>query len=949
MALLMAVKEWDFKRAAQAVERHLGLPSTISPQRAPGAPSSLQEPASPPPGSITLARLPEPLPEAPPDHLPAGHKLTYGPDQWTEWEDGSRPGKDGQLKSKGERPRHRDASGKIQYSAGSDPWSLFGAELLHHAQGQWIAAAEGPKCARWLQAGGLVAVSQPGHDHKDQSIQRRFRDLLSAGVAGMLYLSDHDDTGRNKADQLARCAAAVGFPFMHLPAVAAWTDIPEKGSIDDAPGTAAERVAAIEQAIAQGKPKPLVVEQQQEPGEQRGQRDPKTKKELQDFLSRRHTFERDELLDLPVIDGEHVSARFIPRYDQFLADRYGLEFHPRTAEGVLRYLCDRSPFNPVARYLQAAAVSTEARLLSLQEIGHAFGIADEDIVSLDALARHLVGALKRGLQPGYKHDQVLILSGGQGFLKSEAITALVPHTGWTDSESGVPKFEEWPFLIRLSSCWQFVFDECDRMLRGKHSSEVKGLVTRRHDQWARKGETEKTNHPRRCVMWGTTNEEHGILNDPTGVRRIWIAFVQHPCNPGWIARNRDSIWATVMTWASAGGINFYPQGDPLEAALRERAWAASFESVYAPQLHLALDALPVRDGFAGITQHDLVLRALGKNLEGICDRRERLDLIEEVSRAVTAANFTTHGGQWRWRKQRKRYGLPNAVAGFEPVPSSENPARAAAAGDHLPAGFLVEPEIPVSTCAGLVPTPRHGHSPWGATEVRDCADRVKEKEVLPREGQTDRSQIRPSVRLTPSPREYLQKVDTPDTVADSPSSPMEVTVSTPPHRPAQGSAQHPNQPTSAAGSGLSPPPAAPSTSKLMAAQNNATSTTMHRPSSLMALVRDRADAEGNQVEALPQIATADDQPQGAIPDEPPPAGESPAPSPGAEAPLRFDEGDLVDVFAEGPQEWLPGYRIAAVEKTTQGVKVRVKEVEGVDWRILSADQIRRHTDHRQAA
>ncbi|MCP9823904.1 hypothetical protein [Synechococcus sp. EJ6-Ellesmere] len=221
------------------------LPRSVCTARRKPAP---RPPAPAPlPDQITLARLPEPFPAAPPDHFPQGHRIAYSDTQWTQWEDGTRTGRDGQIKSKGERPRHRDASGETVYSA-SDPWPLFGAELLHHAQGQWISAAEGPKCAQWLQAGGLVAVSQPGHDHKDASIRRRFEELQAAGVAGMAYLSDHDDTGRKKAAQLALEAAAVGFPFLHLPAAAVWPGIPDKGSIDDAPGDADDRVAAVEAA-----------------------------------------------------------------------------------------------------------------------------------------------------------------------------------------------------------------------------------------------------------------------------------------------------------------------------------------------------------------------------------------------------------------------------------------------------------------------------------------------------------------------------------------------------------------------------------------------------------------------------------------------------------------------------------------------------------------------------
>ncbi|MBE9172559.1 bifunctional DNA primase/polymerase [Cyanobium sp. LEGE 06143] len=510
---------------------------------------------------------------------------------------------------------------------------------------------------------------------------------------------------------------------------------------------------------------------------------PKTKREIQLFLSELHTFEHDELLDLPVIDGSHVSAGFIPTYDQYLADRYRLEVHPRTAEGVLRYLCSRSPFNPIERYLQTVAARTETRLLTIQEIGKAFGIDAGDEVSLDALARHLVGAVKRGLQPGYKHDAVLILSGGQGFGKSEAIAALAPQRGWVDSDSSVPIFEGWPFLIRLAHCWHFVFDECDRMLRGKHSSEIKGMITRRFDQWARKNEKEKTEHPRRCVLWGTTNEEHGILNDPTGVRRFWIALVRHRCDPGWICQNHDSIWATAMAWAKAGATNYCPPGHPVEQALAERAWSASFESPLAPRLHDALNSLPVTEGFPGISQQELIHRALKEDLAGIRNKRERDDLVGEVARTITAAKFTSHGGQWRWEKGRRRFGGRNPVAGFFPVPAA---AEAQACEATARTSFLDEPSVPVPTCADGVPEGRHGHSPWGAVDLKDCADRADQKERYTEQNVPEMESDDHHHSEGKPPCVVAKKVGTVGTDAEIPSSAVEVTVPTPAAQSARG-------------------------------------------------------------------------------------------------------------------------------------------------------------------
>jgi archaellum biogenesis ATPase FlaH len=124
---------------------------------------------------------------------------------------------------------------------------FFEKEALKHGQGQWISEAEGEKCAAWLRAGQLVAVSQPGHDHKVDSITMRYKKLKEAGVLGIAYLADADATGTRKAQQCASAALAVGLLFKIAQAQDVWpADMVSGGSIDDAPGTAAERVAKFE-------------------------------------------------------------------------------------------------------------------------------------------------------------------------------------------------------------------------------------------------------------------------------------------------------------------------------------------------------------------------------------------------------------------------------------------------------------------------------------------------------------------------------------------------------------------------------------------------------------------------------------------------------------------------------------------------------------------------------
>ncbi len=211
--------------------------TTLRQAPAPAAPQ-------PPPirGPIVLARLKPPCKE-PPAHLPDGLRITYSASQWV------RVNRDASGE-KAHKPWHVSADGREVIGRGPNPWPLWReAEALEHGPGHWIAEAEGEKCGAWIRAAGLVAVSQPGHDHTPASIETRYRRLVDAGVAGVLYLADHDATGQAKADRCAAAAAAVGLPLLVLPAAEVWPGLPAGGSIDDAPGSAAERAAALVAAI----------------------------------------------------------------------------------------------------------------------------------------------------------------------------------------------------------------------------------------------------------------------------------------------------------------------------------------------------------------------------------------------------------------------------------------------------------------------------------------------------------------------------------------------------------------------------------------------------------------------------------------------------------------------------------------------------------------------------
>ena len=206
------------------------------------ATSSSPKPA-PITGPIELARC------QPVDFDPANHSWRYSSIQGTKRVDDP--------KGKSFVPHHLIEQ-EWQRGAGPDPWPAYREADAIKAAGCWVLETEGEKCADIVRAGGRVAISQPGHAHKVVQIQDRYQRLVNDGVLGIVYLEDNDEGGRKRSQQSEDAAAAVGLPLLVLPATEVWPGLPEKGSIDDASGTAAERVAALEAAI------PAAIQRQQQ-------------------------------------------------------------------------------------------------------------------------------------------------------------------------------------------------------------------------------------------------------------------------------------------------------------------------------------------------------------------------------------------------------------------------------------------------------------------------------------------------------------------------------------------------------------------------------------------------------------------------------------------------------------------------------------------------------------
>ena len=211
-----------------------GAVFTLDKPRSNGSQQPIRPPRSRNCNTIELARLPQPI-------TSTNRTFAYSPTQ--------RVLRTDTATNKRCACEHHDGK-RWRAGAGPDAWPAWHeAEAIEHGRGRWIIEAEGEKCAGIVLAAGVVAITQPGHAHKPEQIEPRYERLQAAGVAGVAFLADNDDAGAHRAEQASQAAAAIGMELLVLPAAEVWQGVPKGGSIDDAPGTAAEQIEALAAAI----------------------------------------------------------------------------------------------------------------------------------------------------------------------------------------------------------------------------------------------------------------------------------------------------------------------------------------------------------------------------------------------------------------------------------------------------------------------------------------------------------------------------------------------------------------------------------------------------------------------------------------------------------------------------------------------------------------------------
>ena len=218
--------------------------------------------------------------------------------------------------------------------------------------------------------------------------------------------------------------------------------------------------------------------------------------------------------------------------------------------------CHRNKINAVQDYLKGLPEwdgVPRVETLYIDDLGAA------DSAYTRAVARtSLTAAVARAMIPGIKYDYMPVLAGPQGLGKSTLLRLLAPK--WFNDS--LTTFDGKDAYETIQGSWIMELAELVGMSKAD-DNKIKQFLSKQEDIFREPYGRRTGRYPRRCVFFGTTNEEE-FLRDHTGNRRFWPVEcgVQQPAKSVFteLAANVPQIWAEALTlWHNGEKLYLLPE------------------------------------------------------------------------------------------------------------------------------------------------------------------------------------------------------------------------------------------------------------------------------------------------------------------------------------------------------------------------------------------------------
>lgn len=243
----------------------------------------------------------------------------------------------------------------------------------------------------------------------------------------------------------------------------------------------------------------------------------------------------------------------------YIETRYGISSR-RSIDEALTIVAHKNAINPVRDYLMGLSWDKQTRVATM--FTDYLGAKNSEYTQTVAV-KCMAGAVARALEGGVKYDYMPILTGKQGIGKSTFLANL-GRDWFTDS---LTTFDSKTGAELIQGKWIAEVGELAALK--KHEIEVvKQFITRTSDRYRAAYGRRAEDRKRRCVFFGTSNEDE-FLSDITGNRR----FLPIACGA---VKPKLNVWEDMpgvvdQLWAEAAVM--YRQGTPLYLSAAEEKTA----------------------------------------------------------------------------------------------------------------------------------------------------------------------------------------------------------------------------------------------------------------------------------------------------------------------------------------------------------------------------------------
>ena len=251
----------------------------------------------------------------------------------------------------------------------------------------------------------------------------------------------------------------------------------------------------------------------------------------------------------------------------YLERVYGL-YTPSKLKGILLTIAAERSYHPIRDYFDSLPAWDGVPRVDTLFIDY---LGSADTAYTRAIARKMmVAAVARIYEPGIKFDSVVVLNGPQGMGKSSFFAKLGGK--WFSDSLTIGDMKDKAAPEKLQGYWILELGELAG-LKKIDVETVKAFITRQDDKFRHSYGYSVEDHPRQCIIVGSTNSSDGFLRDITGNRRFWpvICTTNAAHRPWEVEAVVPQLWAEAYQMYSSGETLFLSQEVEQLAATEQTA------------------------------------------------------------------------------------------------------------------------------------------------------------------------------------------------------------------------------------------------------------------------------------------------------------------------------------------------------------------------------------------